>query len=61
MKIQHRADYRARRRDAYPDIGDQLDAIAKAFTALQQGQPLPPDTVEWIDSLQAVKERHKKD
>lgn len=57
MKIVHRKDYREARRAAYPDIGDQLDAIWKAL-AVQQG--LPSDTQAMLTQVYEVKRRYPK-
>lgn len=52
----------ALRADAYPPIGDQLDAIARGFAALADaGLPLPAETLAWLDMLRAVKALHPRD
>lgn len=55
-------DYRADRIDAYPAIGDQLDALAKGFAALRRhGVPLPDETADWLDDIARVKQVHPKE
>jgi hypothetical protein len=50
------------KRNAYPPVGDQLDAIFKMAVALQkQGVELPTETKDWLTSCQAVKDAHKKE
>ena len=57
MKIVHPGNPREKRRDEYPDIGDQLDAIWKAF-----GQMDPDDVPEparaMLAQVQAVKAKY---
>lgn len=61
MKIQHHEDYRVRRRSEYPDTGAQLDAVYKMAAALHDaGVQLPPDTVEWLEQVAAVKAKYPK-
>ncbi len=64
MKIHRKAsaeDIGRARRAAYPDIGDQIDAIYKGLAALRaQGNDLPADTIAWIDKVAAVKTRFPK-
>ncbi|CAG9228921.1 hypothetical protein [Burkholderia vietnamiensis] len=61
MKIHHEVDPLPLRAAAYPDIGEQLDAIMKGFDALtQQGFQLPRETLDWIERCKAVKGRYKK-
>lgn len=56
MKILIPGDYARARQQAYPDIGEQLDAVMKMAAALRaQGVELPPETVQWIDRCQRVK------
>ena len=53
--------YRKRRRDAYPPVCDQLDAMVKLGQALRdQGIALPADVNAWIDACQEVKRKHPK-
>jgi len=47
------------RREQYPPMGTQLDAIYKGFKALKaQGIPLPDETNRWIETLDRVKEQN---
>ncbi len=49
------------RRAAYPDVGDQLDAVFKLALALREaGIPLPPETLAWLDTVAAIKRAHPK-
>lgn len=46
---------------AYPEIGDQLDAMVKLGLALRaQGIDLPEDVTAWLDKCEAVKLKHPK-
>lgn len=56
MKILHRPDYREKRKEEYPAIGDQLDAIWKALA----GRDLPPEATAIRDKVLAVKEKYSK-
>lgn len=61
MKIQHSEPYGPLRAKAYPQINDQLDAVFKMAKALkEQGISLPPETLDWIDKCQAVKDTFTK-
>lgn len=54
-------NYTAKRSAAYPGIGSQLDAIFKGLKSLNDsGTPLPQETVDWINSLQLVKDTFPK-
>ncbi|MFC4172627.1 hypothetical protein ACFOYU_11240 [Microvirga sp. GCM10011540] len=60
-KLHHSTDYRPHRAAAYAPSGDALDAIQKGFRALlDQGIPLPPETVAWVEHCESVKARFKK-
>ena len=62
MKIIHKEDYRPLRRQKYPDIGDQLDAIYRGFASIQkQGIRLPQETLDWMSEIKEVKDTFKKD
>ena len=62
MIIEHNEDYAPIRRKEYPDIGEQLDAIYKGFSALkEQGIELPKETVEWLETIGNIKSNFKKD
>lgn len=53
--------YRARRRDSYPAIGDQIDAIHRGFAHLRsQGVNFPIEVVEWLDAVDAIKAANPK-
>ena len=53
------AMYAQKRVGEYPSISDQIDAIKKGFDALREsGVTLPVATTEWLDSVQAVKDRY---
>lgn len=58
MKIAVKVDYRAKRRDAYPEIGEQLDALWKALAA--NPDALPSDTRAMLDQVMAVKSKIPK-
>ena len=61
MKIHHTLDPLKARAAAYPNTGDQLDAIMKGFAAIQaSGVVLPDATKEWIETCQEVKKRYPK-
>lgn len=49
--------YQEKRANAYPCVGDQLDAIWKVIAALQQELSLPKDVAEMLAKIQAVKEK----
>ncbi|MDG3444496.1 hypothetical protein [Nitrospirillum amazonense] len=51
---------RAARADAYPDLGDVIDALCAGIDALAAGQPLPPETQAVLAHRQAVKTRFPK-
>jgi hypothetical protein len=57
MRIRHVKDHARARKEAYPDIGDQLDAI---WTALSGQKNLPADTKEMFDKVMAVKAKFPK-
>ncbi|MCX5592788.1 hypothetical protein [Alcaligenes endophyticus] len=60
MKIYHNPNnYAERRRQEYPDIGDQLDAVFKLAQHMREtGQKLPPDVGKWVDECAAVKQKY---
>lgn len=60
LKIHHQSNNHAeRRRQEYPDIGDQLDAVYKLARHMQErGQQLPPDVEQWVAQCRAVKEKY---
>lgn len=58
MIIRHDADYRELRRQAYPNMGEQLDAVFKLAQYLQgKGHDLPAEVQQWIANCKEVKER----
>lgn len=61
-RIDIRADYATARAAAYPPIGDQLDALAKLAAALRDAKAvaLPPEVLDWLAKVEAVKTRHPK-
>lgn len=61
MIINHKGDYREKRRQAYPPIGDQLDAIYKLALSLEGVAPLSKEVREWMGKLTEVKNKYKKD
>lgn len=62
MKIKHKEDYRPLRRQNYPDLEEQLDAIYKGFEALQmQGFLLPEETIDWMNEIRSIKTTFKKE
>lgn len=61
MIINHKSDYREKRKEAYPPIGDQLDAVYKLALALENTIELPIEVKQWINELTSVKTKYKKD
>lgn len=62
MKIKHTEPYKPLRAAAYPDIGDQLDAVFKLVEYLhEQGFDLPAEVVHWKDQCRGVKNKFPKD
>lgn len=60
-KILHREDHAPKRRAEYPAVEDQLDAIYKLASSLQdQGIMLPDEVKLWIDQCSEVKRKHPK-
>ena len=56
--IHHKSDYRQKRQQAYPDVGEQLDAVFKLAQHLKsQGHDLPPDVETWVANYQEVKDK----
>lgn len=59
--VDHR-DYKEKRKDAYPDIGDQLDAILKSFKYLSEnGTDIPVEMQEIINKWLLVKQNHPRE
>ena len=57
MIIRHTRDYAEARREEYPALGDQLDALMQYFAAMPD---IPEGLGEWIDACQAVKDKYPK-
>ena len=60
VRIDHQGNYAERRREAYPAIGDQLDAIWRALAAIRAGGTLPPEALEMLARIDDVKTRFPK-
>jgi len=61
LKIQHNEDYRTLRRQAYPSLGEQFDAVYKMAAALRdQGVQLPEETLDWLLTIEQIKKTYKK-
>lgn len=61
MKIKHTEPYAPLRARAYPEVGEQLDAIVKMAAALkEQGFEMPSETIAWLNKCQAVKSKFSK-
>lgn len=60
--IEHKntKSYKELRKENYPDIGEQLDAIYKLTEALQETLKLPPEVQSWLSDLRAVKASYPK-
>lgn len=62
MEIKHRCCYKLQRKDEYPDLADQLDAVFHLAVQLQaDGVNLPPQTAAWVAQLADIKERNPKE
>ena len=59
-KIFVKGDYKQSRVEAYPELGDQLDAIMKGLEAYSKGESLPQDTLDWIDTCRTIKQTYPK-
>ena len=60
MRIKHVEPHGPLRAKEYPSIGDQLDAIFKLASSLQdQGIAMPPDVLDWLDKCRSVKDKYK--
>ncbi|CAG2132545.1 hypothetical protein [Cupriavidus numazuensis] len=57
MKIIHQGNPRAKRKAEYPDIGDQLDAIWKAFAAMDPAD-VPEPARAMLEQVRAVKVKY---
>ena len=59
--IMFQVDHTVARAAAYPPIGDQLDLLFKGFSlAKADGVELPPYIADWVDQIQAVKDKYPK-
>ncbi|GJE61698.1 hypothetical protein [Methylobacterium trifolii] len=58
--LRHATNHREHRANAYPSHGDALDVIAKAFRAIADGKPIPPEAMAWVENCEAVKARFPK-
>ena len=56
MRIRHIRDYREARRQEYPDVGAQLDAIWGILRSLK----LPKDAQDIVDEIDRVKKKYPK-
>lgn len=54
-KIEIEADYATARRAAYPDVGDQLDAIHKLLASIINREPLPEDALKVHQQVMRIK------
>lgn len=59
-RIDLRADAATARQAAYPDTGEQLDALWKIVDALINRQPLPAEALAVRDAIATVKARYPK-
>ncbi len=60
-EIRLKYDHVAERRPEYPSPSEQLDAIYKGFRAIRDaGITLPPETLEWLAEIEAVKAKFPK-
>lgn len=57
IKIRHVGDYASRRRAAYPPIGDQLDALLKAF---KQNSIVSEELEQVVLAVERVKNQFPK-
>jgi len=59
--LTHKRPVAERRRELYPPITDQIDAILKMGLALRTaGFVMPPETNKWLDDCLAVKRQLPK-
>lgn len=59
-RIDLRADAATARQAAYPDTGEQLDALWKIVDALINRQPLPAEALAVRDQIAQIKARYPK-
>jgi hypothetical protein len=61
MKFTMERDYKESRKRAYPDIGEQLDAVHRLAKALiANGTTVPPEVNQWVAKLDSVKQKYPK-
>jgi hypothetical protein len=62
MKLHHTGNYQAKREREYPPIGDQIDAIWKAFAYLESKGVVdfPVDVSQMMARVQGVKQKFPK-
>lgn len=61
IEDQKRNEYKEKRREEYPDYGDQLDAIWKQLNKMRlDGQDLVQDADDILGKILAVKAKHPK-
>lgn len=61
MIIKHQSNYINRRKEKYPEIGDQLDLLYKGFVQMHnEGFSLPTEIIQWINQIQTIKETYPK-
>ena len=61
QQIDHADDYADLRRAEYPSESEQIHALVKGMKALMVGDPVPPDALEVIAQVDAVKARYPKE
>jgi len=59
MKLHHSGDYVQRRRDDYPGLGDQLDALWRTIAKLP-AKSVAPETRVMLEQIQAIKATYPK-
>lgn len=52
--------YLEKRKQSYPDVGEQLGALMKAVKALAHGQDIPADAYEVISAIEQIKTDYPK-
>lgn len=62
MKLHHVGDYQEKRVEAYPSIGDQLDAIWKALAHIEHEgvTDFPVDVTQTMERVLSVKQKFPK-
>lgn len=63
MKLTHRRPYKQARKQLYPDMGDQLDALWKAIDEIanQTGILLPQESADMLNRIHEVKAKCPKE